>query len=61
MIDFKSPSEIKKLVDLQVQDNGTKDSEILELCQTVLKYSVNTCKSKVHCDEYRHHSLYTTV
>lgn len=42
MIEFKKPEALKKLVDLQLEDEGKDDATVLELCQTVLKYSVDT-------------------
>lgn len=44
MIDFKTPEELKELLDFEVKDEGIDDNAILGLCQSVLKYSVNTRK-----------------
>ncbi len=44
VIDFKTPEELRKLIDLKLQDGGIGDEEILGLCRTVLKYCVNTCE-----------------
>ena len=44
VIEFKSPDELRRLVDFELEDEGREDSTILELCQTVLKYSVDTRK-----------------
>lgn len=43
VIEFYTPEELAKLVDLQLRDEGTEDdATVAELCKTILKYSVHT-------------------
>ena len=42
VLNFKSPSEVKQLIDLKIKDEGVDDKTLLELCRTALEYSVHT-------------------
>ena len=42
VVDFKSPDEIRELIDLKLQDFGTDDVTILAQCRKILDYSVHT-------------------
>jgi len=42
LLDFKSPSELNKLVDFAVGENGLQESEFKETLKNYLDYSVNT-------------------
>ncbi|CAG8463253.1 6639_t:CDS:2 [Paraglomus brasilianum] len=42
VVDYKSPEELKKLVDLELSEEGIGIDGLMPLLQTVLRYSVNT-------------------
>jgi len=42
VVDFKQPTELKKCIDFNLRDEATDDSELIDLCQRTIKYSVKT-------------------
>ena len=39
---FKSPDELRKLMNFDLPEEGVSDETILQLCRTALDYSVHT-------------------
>ena len=53
VIEFRSPQELSKLVDLEVREEGVDTDTLLQLCRTALENSVHTgrvvlCVSATH-------------
>ena len=44
VVDFKSPDELRKLMNFDLPEEGVSDETILQLCRTALDYSVHTGK-----------------
>ncbi len=44
VLEFKTPTELKKLVDLSLPNEGVGEDEIIDLCKKTLDYSVHVCK-----------------
>ena len=42
VVDFKSPTELRKLMNFDLPEEGVSDETILQLCRTALDYSVHT-------------------
>ncbi|XP_034109224.1 cysteine sulfinic acid decarboxylase [Drosophila albomicans] len=49
LIEFKQPNELKQLLDLSINEEETHTlSEIEQICQKVIKYSLKTCHGRFH-------------
>ena len=44
VIDFKSPTQLRDLVDLTLPEEATSDEVVLQTCRDALQYCVHTCK-----------------
>lgn len=44
VIEFRSPGELRSLVDMTLPEEGQSEEAVLQCCRDALKYSVNTCK-----------------
>lgn len=53
VIEFHTPDEISRLVDLSLPEEGLSDEDIIEQCKSVLRYSVHTGEP-LYC---RHHTI----
>lgn len=43
--EWRSPEQLKQLLDLEMRDTGEPHHRLLELCQDVIRYSVKTSKN----------------
>lgn len=43
--EWRSPEQLKELLDLELRDDGESESEILQRCRDAIRYSVKTSKS----------------
>lgn len=43
--EWRSPEQLKQLLDLEMRDTGEPHDRLLELCKDVIRYSVKTSKS----------------
>lgn len=43
--EWRSPEQLKKLLDLELRDEGEAESEILQRCRDAIRYSVKTSKA----------------
>lgn len=48
VIEFRTPDEISRLVDLSLPEEPISEDQILEQCKSVLKYSVHTGMYHIH-------------
>lgn len=46
--EWRRPEELKKLLDLELRDQGESETKILERCQETIRYSVKTSKSSLN-------------
>ena len=44
VIDFKSPTQLRDLVDLTLPEEATSNEVVLQTCRDALQYCVHTCK-----------------
>ncbi|KAK3092362.1 hypothetical protein FSP39_001932 [Pinctada imbricata] len=42
VVNFKHPKELEKTIDLQLNEDETKDEDLLKICKDVIQYSVKT-------------------
>ena len=40
IVDFHHPEALKKILDLELKEDGDSDEKLLELCRTTIAYSV---------------------
>lgn len=43
--EWRSPEQLKELLDLELRDGGESESKILQRCRDAIRYSVKTSKS----------------
>lgn len=43
--EWRSPEQLKEILDLELKDEGESESEILQRCRDAIKYSVKTSMS----------------
>ena len=41
VVEFRTPAELRNLVDLTLPDEGVQEDEIMDLCRKTLQYSVH--------------------
>ena len=44
VIEFRSPAELRELVDLTLPEEATSEKVVLQTCRDALQYCVHTCK-----------------
>ena len=44
VIEFRSPAQLRELVDLSLPEEAQSEEVVLQACRDALKYCVNTCK-----------------
>lgn len=42
--EWRSPEQLKELLDLELRDKGESESRVLQYCRDAIKYSVKTSK-----------------
>lgn len=47
--EWRSPEELKELLDLELRDGGESESEVLKRCRDAIRYSVKTGEHPAPC------------
>lgn len=48
--EWRSPEQLKELLDLELREGGESESKILQRCRDAIKYSVKTSRSSNDID-----------
>ena len=55
--EWRSPEQLKELLDLELRDEGESESKTLQRCRDAIKYSVKTSKSNFNELRSKHRGI----